>query len=217
MGLFAITTALVLTAAPLKPDDQPATTPLKIDPTKSELYVKTTKDGVASAFAHNHVIVATNYSGTLNWDPFHLDRCKLKVTVVVNDLVVDDPTARKKVGGDWSSEVSDGDRKSVRQNMLSDIQLDAKKFPEITLEASSFKCRGSGQCELDGKLTLHGVTRDIHFSAKIKGDATSPTGEGSFKLNTSDYGIKPYSAGLGTIKNKDEIELVFKLSASAAP
>lgn len=190
---------------------------LKIDPKKSELLVKTSKEGVAAAFAHNHVVVATNYSGTLTWDPVHLERCKLKVTVEVNDLVVDDPATRKRVGGDWSSEVSEGDRKSVRQNMLDEVQLDAKKYPQISLEADNFKCRGSGQCELDGKLTLHGVTKAVHFTAKIKGDEKTPTGEGAFKFKTSDYGIKPYSAGLGTIKNQDEVELVFKLSASAAP
>ncbi|MFT3835819.1 MAG: YceI family protein [Myxococcaceae bacterium] len=190
---------------------------LKIDPKKSELLVKTFKEGVAAAFAHNHVVVATSFSGTLMWDPVRLERCKLKVVVSVNDLLVDDPAYRKKVGGDWASEVSDGDRKTVRANMLGDVQLDAKKYPEITLEADTFKCRGTGQCELDGKLTLHGVTKPIHFTAKIKGDEKAPTGEGSFKLKTSDYGIKPYSAGLGTIKNQDEVELVFRLSASAAP
>ena len=33
-------------------------------------------------------------------------------------------------------------------------------------------------------------------------------GDASIRFKTSDFGVKPYSAALGLIRNKDEVELV---------
>ena len=57
-------------------------------------------------------------------------------------------------------------------------------------------------------LTLHGQTRAIVLSVKQAGDRY--TGTSTFKQ--TDFGIKPVSAGGGSVKVKDEVTVSFDIA-----
>jgi polyisoprenoid-binding protein YceI len=177
-----------------------------LDPKRSELVVKTQKEGFASALAHNHVVLATEVTGELTWDPADPDATKVWVTVPVKSLVVDKFEIRKRHG--QPTEISASDQQKVTAAMLGEDQLDVKKFPTV-----SFVSTGMAKGVLSGKLTLHGVTREVKVPVKIAEKDGKPVGTASFKLLVSDYKIKPYSTAFGAIRNKDEVELVLELFA----
>ncbi len=179
-----------------------------IDKKKSELVVKTQKEGFASALAHNHVVQASEVSGELTWDPAAPDATKVSVTVPVAGLVADKLEIRKRHG--QPSEISASDQQKVTETMLGEDQLDLKKFPTISFVSTAME-----KGVLSGKLTLHGVTREVKVPVKIEEKDGAVVGTASLKLLVSDYKIKPYSAALGAIKNKDEVELVLRLVAAA--
>ena len=68
---------------------------------------------------------------------------------------------------------------------------------------------------IDGRLTLHGVTKTviIPVAARLNGNRMTATGEAT--VRQSDFGIRPVSAGGGTVRVKDEVEVTFSIVAVA--
>ena len=65
-------------------------------------------------------------------------------------------------------------------------------------------------------LTQMGVTQRVAFPVKvtINGNQLRATGEENIKQ--SDFGITPYSGGLGTIKIGDQLKVSFVIVAQAS-
>ena len=107
-----------------------------------------------------------------------------------------------------------GQEQKVKENMLSDGQLDAAKFPTMRFVATKFFREESGALQCIGQLTLHGVTKEVVFPVTVKTGDRVMEGDAKLRFKTSDFGVKPYSAALGLIKNRDEVELVLHLVIS---
>ena len=72
--------------------------------------------------------------------------------------------------------------------------LDVAKFPTATFESTSVKAEGS-KATITGKLTLHGVTKDVTLNAERIGGGPDPWGGfrqgfiGSTTITLADFGI----------------------------
>lgn len=107
-------------------------------------------------------------------------------------------------------------------HVLSNAFLDVLKFPTMRFVSTAVKPTGPDSGILYGKLTLHGVTRDIHFPFRILGFGpdTTPTGagkvragfEGHATLKRSDYGIDwgLNFPGGGPVGNEIEVTLLLE-------
>jgi polyisoprenoid-binding protein YceI len=73
--------------------------------------------------------------------------------------------------------------------------LDVKRFPEATFNSETVSVTEGGKMLIEGKLSLHGVTKDIVISASEIGRGSDPWGgyragfEGSTTLTLADFGI----------------------------
>jgi polyisoprenoid-binding protein YceI len=182
--------------------------PWSLDVAGTELAVKTWKVGAAAALAHDHVVRATKVSGGASLDEAGTpESLKLDLVVDVAALVPDEPEDRRKYHLP-NTPVPENDRKKVKENMLSEEQLDAAKFKVISFTVSRVYREESGALQCLGKLTLHGVTKELLFPITVKSSENRVEGDAQVKIKTSDFGVKPYSAALGLIRNKDEVELV---------
>jgi len=186
--------------------------PYRIDYAKSELVVRVFKAGPASALAHDHVVRAARWEGTLdvNRDPIAL-AADLRVEVAALD--VDDPALRARYQLDGV--LSDADRAEVRANMLGEGQLDAGRHPEIRFRAAEID-RAGADFRLAGEFTLHGRSKRVVLPISVTESAEELTARGSLRVKQSDFGIVPHSAFLGAVRNQDEIELVVTIVASPA-
>ncbi|MBL8952721.1 MAG: YceI family protein [Myxococcaceae bacterium] len=81
----------------------------------------------------------------------------------------------------------------IEKNIREDV-LRSSKFPQVVFEAAEV-----GDTEITGKLTLCGVTRDIRL--KRHGNVVE------YALNQPDFGIKPFTAMLGTLKVKPVVKV----------
>jgi polyisoprenoid-binding protein YceI len=189
-----------------------AAEPYAIDHARSEIAVRVFRAGVAAFLAHDHVIRAADWEGTLdvNRDPPAL---AADFRVPVEALVVDEPEARARHGLDGV--LSDDDRASVRATMLGPDQLDAARYPEIRFRAAEIDRAGEG-FRLAGELTLHGQTKRIFLPITVRDDAGTLTAQGKVRVLQSDFGIAPHRALLGAIKNQDEVEIVVTVVAAPA-
>jgi polyisoprenoid-binding protein YceI len=91
--------------------------------------------------------------------------------------------------------------------------FDATKFPEITFSSTSVKATGT-TLEIAGKLSLHGVTKDVTVTMEKTGEGKGRNGEsligfeGVFQIKRSDYGINYGPGALG-----DDVRLTVAIEA----
>jgi polyisoprenoid-binding protein YceI len=184
-----------------------------VQPERSELVVRLYKAGFASALAHDHVIRATRYEGIVRGDPGDPASASVEVTVQADSLLADEPEMRRKHG--LTQPLSDSDRRDIQASMLGDRQLDVARHQTIAFRSTSVQVQGANRALLTGDFTLHGTTRRVTspVTAQLSGDTFRATG--SFDFNQSDFGIQPFSAFLGAVRNQDRITLIFDITAVA--
>jgi len=172
---------------------------LSIVPSESKVSVSVGKAGLLSTIAHEHTITARAFSG--------------KIQLAGDDaksgsVEVEFDAASLKVGDQG---ISAQDRTEIQKTMETEV-LEVSRFPKINFQSTSV--RGDGKnVNVEGNLTLHGVTRKITVPVDVSltGDNLRATGKVAFKQ--TDFGIKPYSKGGGSIRVKDEVVLNFQIAA----
>jgi polyisoprenoid-binding protein YceI len=103
--------------------------------------------------------------------------------------------------------------------------MDADSFPTMRFElggvSSQHEAADSAVVSLSGRLTLHGVTRDVAIPALVRLGKDGVHVTGSFPLNVRDYGVTRLSRMLGAFKmNPDivvRIDVVFGPGAATSP
>lgn len=184
-----------------------------LGPKGSSLYVRVYKDTstAASDLSHNHVMLATGWTGSATWDPTDVGACALSVEVPVKKLSVDPPKLRAALK--MEGELSESQRADVKKNMLSKSQLDAANHPTVTFTATQCVAKGD-QVLVTGDLTLHGVTNTVSLPMTVTEDGQSFEARGTLKIKATDYGIEPFSAMLGALKNKNQMTLSIRLAGT---
>lgn len=185
-----------------------------VDQARSELVVRLSKAGMAAAIAHNHVIRASEFSGEAVFDPEDLARASLHVEAQAGSLVADEPEVRRKYG--LSKGLSERDRRKIQKTMLSASQMDVAEHPMLEFCSTSVEEGAEGQYLVTGNLTIHGVERAIAFPVMLKEEGGALRGRATIEFKQSDFGIKPFSAMLGALRNRDEAVLHVEIFAVPA-
>lgn len=99
--------------------------------------------------------------------------------------------------------------------------LKAKTHPEIRYQMTSANpANPAGDAfvlKTQGKLTIAGVTRDVAFDVHgTRGADGRYTLAGQAPIKMTDYGIKPPTAMMGTIKTGDDVKVTFRWVVEAA-
>jgi len=178
-----------------------------IDGRGSRLTVRAYASGLLSAVGHDPVIAARDVQGELRFSQETGDAEAFRLKV---------PTASLAVQND----VSDKDRREIERVMKEEV-LETAKFPEIAFEATQARVQqmpdGRYRVDVDGQLSLHGVTRRQRLSGQVFLIGDTLRAQGETPLRQTDFGIKLVSVAGGTLKIKDEVTLAFDLLARKAP
>ncbi|MEQ1508736.1 MAG: YceI family protein [Myxococcota bacterium] len=188
----------------------------RLDPATSWLYVVVFNDPttMAARLGHDHGIRASTFDGTVVWDAANPAACKVDLSFPVSALTPDPPGMRERAGLSPDGAVGDSSLATIKENLLGKSQLDAATYPTIRYTATA--CSGAtGKVKVDGKLTIHGVTKPVSITLDVKADPTSFSAAGSTTVVQSDFGFKPFSNLAGALKNKDELKLVLDLKGAA--
>ena len=173
------------------------------------LFVQVYKDRstLLSSMSHDHVVRAGSVSGTIMVDP-DFASCAAAILVPVSELHADEPEVRKRLNLPTDLDVDD--REQVKRNMLSEDQLDAAHFPTVVIEVNACKVeKSTGRVNLIGFITIRGKTRNLSVVAEITLEDDLLRARGAFVRKHTEFGFKPYSAALGSMKNLDEIGFEF--------
>ncbi|MDP6933329.1 MAG: YceI family protein [Myxococcota bacterium] len=179
----------------------------------SLLYVQVWKDESAwgSGFAHDHVMRAADWTGSVTYDVDSPNACDAEFSVPVEDLVVDEDAMREYVG--YGDTISSSDRDEIRENMLASDQLDSERYSTITLRAtdctSATGNSGTLTVSADMKLRGESTSMSIPLEYDLQGENLYISGEMNF--THADFGFEPYSALGGLVKNGEDLRITLDL------
>ena len=176
-----------------------------IQSTGSEVRIHVRRSGLLSAAGHDHEVIAPAVTGKVRMDPQRMEQATIDLTFNASAL---------KVSG--TGEPPD-DVPKVQQTMLSEKVLDVAKYPTIGFRSRQITVenRSGNHARLGvvGDLTLHGVTRQIKGPVDVDVSAERLTASGTLIVRQTQFGIEPVSAGLGTVKVKDEVTVRYTFTA----
>jgi polyisoprenoid-binding protein YceI len=168
-----------------------------LDGSHGELLIRTGVAGRAAPIGHRLTLAMRRWQATIQWESG--EPVSAELTVDVDSLEV--------VRGDGGLTPLSGPEKIlVRSNALR--VLGARRFPRIVFAAKAIEKTADGY-RMDGSLTIRGQTRTQRV------DVRTDDLDGSWWLSSettvrqSEFGIKPYSQLLGSLKVADDVTVAF--------
>lgn len=169
------------------------------------------RGGALSRLGHNHVISVKGLRGRV-WTHASIGKSGFDFAFPVDQLVVDDPDARREAGSDFPPEVSQSDREGTRRNMLRAEVLNADEFPEVSIKSISVS-GPSNKPDVVARITIRGVSHDVALKPAISIGNGRLSATGEFDVLQSDFGIKPFTAALGALSVQDRLHVKFNVVA----
>jgi polyisoprenoid-binding protein YceI len=158
---------------------------------------------MGAKLAHDLVLTATKWSGTLNVDADNPAASSADLSIDARSIEI-----VEAVGG--MKGLSDKDRKDIGKN-INDKVLQTGKFPEITFQSTSVS-GSEPKFTAAGNMTIVGNSRPVNVDLNVNGT----TVVGTTKISQKDFGIKPFSAMLGAIKLRDDVDFELTLDLPSA-
>lgn len=174
-----------------------------IDGRASRFTVRASAAGLLAAMGHNPTVGIRDVSGEMKFSPDKLEAKSLRLAIRTSSLSVED-------------DISGKDRREIERLMNQEV-METAKFPEILYEASGISVTKMTEmlysANLNGQLTMHGVTRSQPITARVTLLGSMLRASGDFSLNQTDYNIKLVSVAGGALKLKDELKFSFEIVA----
>lgn len=185
-----------------------------VDPAASNVNILVYRGGTLARLGHNHVMTSKAVEGRV-WVNQTVARSGFELAFPVNELIVDDPDQRRAAGDEFPPEIPQGDRDGTRKNMLRPEVLDGEKFANVKLQ--SVAVNGTLQAPtITTRVTIKDAARDIPVLATVSIDGTRLTAEGEFDIKQTEFGIQPFSIGLGALQVVDQLHIKFRIVAQAS-
>ncbi len=182
-----------------------AAAPYLIDPEASRATIHVDRSGLFSFLGHAHEIDAPVADGSIAVNPDDLAQSTLQV-------VFDASTLKVTGTGEPAADVAE-----VQQTLDSERVLDVARFPRIIFTSTRIEPgRVTGnrrRIRVAGTLTLHGVAHPETTEIWLELAPERLTATGVLTVKQTDFGIRPVTAGGGSVRVKDEVEIAFTLVA----
>ena len=174
-----------------------------IDSRASRFTVQAFATGLMARMGHNPIIGIRDFSGEMQFNPDKLEAGSFRLVIKSASLSV-------------QNDISDKDLREIERLMNQEV-LETAKFPEIVYEATSISVNRMADmlcsATLNGKLTMHGVTRNQTIVVRVALLGSMLRASGDFTLDQTDYNIKLVSVAGGALKLKDELKFSFEMVA----
>jgi polyisoprenoid-binding protein YceI len=176
----------------------------KLDASDGQLLVTTGVAGRAARMGHRLTIEMNAWRATVSWsgdDP------------VAVELDVDVESLEVLRGEGGVTPLSGPEKGLVRSNALK--SLDAKRFPAISFSTEDVVQNADGY-RLTGTLEIHGKSRPQTVDLRVEDLGDSWRMSTDAQVRQSEFGVKPYSLFMGSMKVADEVTVAFTATRSKA-
>ncbi len=173
---------------------------------RGRVVLLTARDGLAAQAGHDLTIAVENWSGELTVADDGKPT-ELTVRLDLTSLVVIEGTGGLKP-------LTDRERREIAVTARKVLGVD--RHPDGTFIASTFESGSNGGGFISGSLTLGGASRPLRLHVST---ADQEKYHATASLRQSEFGIRPFTAFLGTLKVADVvgIEVDVDLSAPQEP
>jgi polyisoprenoid-binding protein YceI len=173
------------------------TDPWTLDASDGELLIRTGVTGRAARMGHRLTIAMKRWQATVGW---------AGAEPVSAELVVEVDSFEVLRGEGGVKGLSGPEKALVKSNALR--SLNAGRYPEIRFTADTVDKTDEGY-RLTGKLHIRGKSREhvIELRTEDLGEAWQMSAESG--VHQTDYGVKPYSLLMGSVRVADEISVSF--------
>ena len=134
-------------------------------------------------------------------------------------LSVGDDLAASRIEGSIEATSVDTNEPQRDDHLRSADFFDVANHPQITFVAETLRQRDDEEFEIDGSLTMHGVTRPVRLDAVVQGLETDPWGQDRVgleitgQLSRGDYGMKFNQVlGSGNVLVSDRVKISLDMS-----
>ncbi|MEH0844850.1 YceI family protein [Micromonospora sp. CPCC 205711] len=158
------------------------------------MLLRTGRKGVGSTVGHDLTIEVTDWAVELKVPETGPADATATARIDLGSLAV-----REGKGG--VVPLTDKDRGEIEKDARR--TLDVERHPTATFQSTRVVTDG-GTATISGTLTLHGVTAPIDVEVR---ELTPDQYRATTVVTQSAYGIKPYSAFLGALKVRDDVEV----------
>jgi polyisoprenoid-binding protein YceI len=176
-----------------------------ITASQSKITLTLTQEGILRNIYPAHHVAVKSFSGHIQLPPNDESKATAEL----------DAEAKSFVNTD---KMNDFERSGFHKVLHEEV-LASERYPTIKFRSVSVtnvqKSGDNRSFTLHGDLTLRGVTKRVSLPVKVtlSNNQLRATGEGTIKQ--TDFGITPYSGGLGTIKIGDQLKVSFVIVATS--
>ncbi len=174
-----------------------------IGPENGRLTMSTYKAGMGAKVGHDLVLEARRWSGTVEANPDNPSASSVQVTIDARSFEIVSASGGVKA-------LSDKDSADIRKNM-DDKVLQTNKYPEIT-----FRSTQVSPTAIQGDLTIVGQTQPATLNLSVQEGSGDTTITGRATVTQTKFGIKPFSAMMGALKVKDDVDIQVELTLPSA-
>jgi polyisoprenoid-binding protein YceI len=168
-----------------------------LDASDGALLIRTGVTGRAARMGHRLTIAMKRWQATVSWSG---------AEPVTAELAVEIDSFEVLRGEGGVKGLSGPEKALVKSNALK--SLNASRYPEIRFTADAIDKTDNGY-RLTGKLHIHGKSREhvIDLRTEDLGDSWRVSTESS--VRQTDYGVKPYSLLMGSVRVADDVAVSF--------
>ena len=109
--------------------------------------------------------------------------------------------------------------RALMQEHFNENYVESDKFPNAlfkgkinNIKSISLSKEGSYEVEIEGDMTIHGISKHIKAKGTLENKDNKITGKSKFQIKVEDYGIKVPKAVIEKIANNIEIQVLVILS-----
>jgi polyisoprenoid-binding protein YceI len=168
-----------------------------LDGSDGELLIRTGVAGRAAQLGHRLTLAMRRWRATVQWDADE---------PVSAELIVDVDSLEVVRGEGGLTPLSGPEKTLVRGNALR--SLDTRRFPRITFAANTVDKTDDGY-RLTGTLTFHGKARPQTVDVRTDDLGGSWQMSSETAIRQSEFGVKPYSQLMGSLKVADDVTVSF--------
>ncbi len=174
-----------------------AETSWMLGPEDGELLILTGVAGPAAKMGHRLTIAMKSWKATVQWQGDE---------PIAAELLVDVDSLEVLNGQGGVTPLSGAEKSVVRSNALK--SLNAKKHPQIRFSTEGITKTGVG-FRLEGTVEIHGKSRTQAVDLVIEDRGASWAMSVTAPVLQTDFGLKPFSLLMGSMKVADEVSVQF--------
>ncbi len=173
-----------------------------LDASNGQLLVHTGVTGRAAKMGHRLTIAMNRWVATVQWNAG--EPVEAELTVDVDSLEV--------LRGEGGLKPLSGPEKALaRSNALR--TLDADRYPQVRFRAGDIAKAEDGY-RLAGTLEIHGKTGECEVSVRVEDLGEKWRMSCETDVRQSDFGVKPYSMLMGSMKVVDTVTVSFSATVA---